>query len=145
VLQPKGVGNGSNGWLLYDKVFKYETTKYSEIDERARVMLAHHHVPVAARIDDIANANSSSSVRASQRSTELSITLYKDPTTEFPDWKLGDWVTFAISDSLYGGTMYLKRRIIRYTTTVVPDHESDYSNEQISLELTDETKVEAGG
>ena len=99
-----------------------------------------HHVPVAAQINDLANVNTTTQ-RTSQRSTELSITLYQDPTTTFPEWGIGDWVTFAIEDPFYGGKMYLQRRIIGYTVTVVPDHESDYSHEQITLELTDETKV----
>ena len=107
-------------------------------------MLSHHHVPVAAQINDLRNANSSSTQRASQASTELSVSLFVDPSTAFPDWKIGDWVTFAINDPLYGGTMYLQRRIIKYTITVLPDHESDYSHEQISLELTDDTKIGGG-
>ena len=126
-------------------MFTYDTTKYTEIEDRANKLLSLHHVPVAAQINDIDNANSSTDQRASQRSTELSVTLYVDPATQFPPWKLGDWVTFAINDPLYGGTMYLQRRIIRYTVTVLPDHESDYSHEQISLELTDDTKTEPGG
>lgn len=133
---------GSKGWLLYDRVHSSESNTPSVLQQRAERMLELCHVPVAAKIDDIANTNSDAAQRASQRSTDLSITLYVDPTTAFPAWKLGDWVTFAIEDPFYGGKMYLKRRIIGYSVTVVPDHESDYSHEQISLELTDDTKIE---
>jgi hypothetical protein len=140
LLQPGYVGNGSDGWLLYDKVLGYESNSPGELGTRAEVMLSKMRPSIAARPDDIAAVNNTTQ-RTSARATDLSITLYQDPTTTFPDWSIGDWVTFAIEDPFYGGKMYLQRRIIGYSVTVVPDQESDYSHEQISLDLTDQSKV----
>lgn len=142
LLQPGGVGDGSDGWLLYDKVVAYSSSSYADITSRGQTLLKLYRPPQAASIDDLADV--STGPRTSQRATDLTITLYQDPTTTFPPWRLGDWVTFAIEDPFYGGRMYLKRRIIGYTVTVVPDHESDYSHESITLELTDDTKVAPG-
>jgi hypothetical protein len=133
---------GKDGWLLYDRQLSTGTTKPSVLRQRARRMLKLCHVPIAASIDDLHNTNSTSQQRASQRSTDLTITLYQNPMVTFPTWKLGDWVTFAIQDPFYGGTMYLQRRIIGYSVSVIPDMENDYSHEQISLTLTDDTKIE---
>ena len=55
--------------------------------------------------------------------TELTITLYQEPTITFPEWRIGDWVTFG-DDPFYSGKMYLQRRIIGYSVTVVPDLEA---------------------
>lgn len=140
LLRPGDVGDGSNGWLLYDRVIDYDSSSPGDLGSRAEVMLSKMRPPLAATIDDMGEVNSSTQ-RTSQRGTDLSVTLYQDPTTTFPEWNLGDWVTFAISDPFYGGTMYLQRRIIGYSVQVIPDMESDYSHEQISLELTDETKI----
>ena len=142
MLRPGATGTGSNGWLLYDKVITYSSSVPKDITARAQEMLKRLRPPQAATIDDLADP--STRPRTSQKATDLSITLYQDPTTSFPPWGIGDWVTFAIEDPFYGGKMYLKRRIIGYSVTVVPDHESDYSHEQISLELTDDTRVEPG-
>ena len=142
LLRPGGAGNGSNGWLLYDKLYSYDTSKPKDLLARAQEMRDRLHPPQAATIDDIGAVNTDQDRRSSMRSTVLSVTLYQNPATTFPSWKLGDWVTFAIKDPFYGGTMYLKRRIIGYAVKVIPDHESAYSHEEITLTLTDDTKIE---
>jgi hypothetical protein len=132
---------GSRGWRLYDRIVSAEAQTPSVLQGYANKVLANCHVPQAMQISSI---DAGSTQRASYRSTDLSVTLYTDPTTPFPEWGIGDWATFAIEDPFYGGKMYLKRRIIGYTVTVVPEQESDYSHEQISLDLTDETKISEG-
>jgi hypothetical protein len=132
---------GKRGWRLYDRVSVYDTTSSYALLARAKRILELCHVPQALQLSDLAAANTTSGQRASKRSTDLTITLYTDPTTPFPDWKLGDWATFAIEDPFYGGKMYLQRRIIGYTVTVIPEQENDYSHEQITLDLTDDTKI----
>jgi hypothetical protein len=134
---------GKWGWPLYDRVVTYDTTSPGDLQSRATTIRQNSHVPQAAQINDIDSANTSGQ-RTSYRSTELNASLYVDPTTPFPDWHLGDWATFAIEDPFYGGKMYLQRRIIGYQVQVVPDHETDFSNEAITLELTDETKIDEG-
>ncbi len=130
---------GKRGWRLFDRIVSYDTKSSSDMQTRANRILAMCHVPQALQISDLATPTTAQ--RASKRSTDLTITLYTDPTTPFPDWKLGDWATFAIEDPFYGGKMYLQRRIIGYTVTVIPEQESDYSHEQISLDLTDDTQI----
>jgi len=136
------------GWRLYDQVATYDLTArstiVSKLKERANTLLKLYHVPQAAQINDLDAANTEQGQRTSIRATTFSVSLYQEPMAPFPDFELGDWAIFAIADPFYGGVMYLKRRIIGYTVTVVPDHESDYSHEQIELELTDDTQVETG-
>jgi hypothetical protein len=132
---------GRRGWRLYDRILGTDLGTPSTMLTRGQQLLALCHVPQAAQINDLAAANRTAGQRVSQRSTDLSITLYTDPTTPFPDWGIGDWATFAIEDPFYGGKMYLQRRIIGYSVTVVPEQESDYSHEQITLELTDQTHI----
>ena len=115
----------------------------TKIKNRADQLRKYHHPPTATTLDDVIAANDGKQ-HSSTLATQLSITLYVDPTTVFPTWRIGDWAAFAIEDPFYGGKIYLVRRIVRYTVTVVPDHESDYSHEQITLELTDETKTAPG-
>jgi hypothetical protein len=138
-----GVTNlvGSRGWLLYDLTLGTDLTSLTKLDERSQNLLKLVHVPQAAQINDLTQVNSDGKKRTSYRSTDLTITLYTDPSIPFPDWGIGDWATFVIEDPFYGGTMYLQRRIIGYSVTVVPDQENDYSHEQISLDLTDDTKI----
>jgi hypothetical protein len=135
---------GSQGWLVYDRVLGTELTKPSVMRDRGAALLKLVHVPQAAQISDLAQVNNSQTLRTSYRSTDLMITLYTDPTTPFPDWGIGDWATFAIEDPFYGGKMYLQRRIMGYSVTVVPEQENDYSHEQITLDLTDDTKIAEG-
>jgi len=137
---------GADGWLLYDKVFGYESSSPTDIKNRATTLRNRHWPPTALNIEDVdlpLDADTTTP-RTSVRATQLGVTLYVDPTANVPQWGIGDWAAFAIADPFYGGKMFFVRRIIRYTVTVVPDHESDYSHEQISLELTDQTKQDAG-
>lgn len=137
-----GTNRGSQGFLLYDQLATYDTKSPSLLQARAERLLELFHVPVAKQLSDLADIESGQ--HSSVRSTTLQVTLYQDPTTPFPEFELGDWVVFAIEDPFYGGKMYLVRRIIGYTVTVTPDHESDYSHETYELELTDDTKVVTG-
>jgi hypothetical protein len=127
----------AHGWLLYDGSISDETTVPSTLKELAKIERKNAFPPRAAQLDDLNTSEGDTTKRTSRRATDLTISLYVDPTTPFPAWGVGDWVTFAIADPFYGGRMYLQRRIIKYTVTVTPDHESDFSHEQISLELTD--------
>jgi hypothetical protein len=138
---------GTQGWLLYDKAVNVNMTAKDKkpLEKLADVATRYRnisHVPQAVRIDDLVSANHPKNPHASHRCTDLSVTLYQTPNQVFPDWTLGDWVTFAIEDPFYGGKMYIVRRIIGYTVTVLPDQESDYSHERIELTLTDDTKKE---
>jgi hypothetical protein len=140
-------GDGSQGWLLYDQTATWGITKnvIAKLKARAERLLELYHVPEAQQLTDFITAEedaASSTQRTSLRSTSLSISLYTDPTNPLPEFEVGDWAAFAIEDPFYGGTMYLVRRIMGYTVTVVPDQESDYSHEQYELELTDDSQVE---
>jgi len=132
---------GSQGWTLYDRNVSFEGSDPTVMQKRANRLLELAHPPMAAQINDLAAANQQAGQRTSARATDLSVTLYTDPTTPFPEFGLGDWATFAIEDPFYGGKMYLQRRIIGYSVTVVSEQESDYSHEEITLELTDETRI----
>jgi hypothetical protein len=114
----------------------------STLRSRAATLLALFKAPTAKQIDDLNNA--SVNQRASRRSTSFTVTLTREPTMPFPDFKVGDWASFSIEDPFYGGTMYLVRRIMGYTVTVVNEQESDYSHESIELELTDDTQIGTG-
>jgi hypothetical protein len=158
-----GSQRGSWGWLLYDTTASYniantvaghKTKKnpkpkplhnpklVSTLRDRAATLLTLFKAPVARQIDDLANRTSRQT--SSRRSTDLKVTLYQDPTNPAPEFKVGDWASFSIEDPFYGGTMYLVRRIVGYTVTVVGDQESDYSHESIELELTDDTQIGTG-
>jgi len=133
---------GGQGWLLYDQVAAWDITSniIQKLFEKAKRLLQLYHVPVAQQLSDLSTTGTGQT--GSIRSTTLSVSLYQEPTLPFPDFELGDWAAFAITDPFYGGTMYLVRRIVGYTVTVVPDMEGDYSHEQIELELTDDNQVE---
>jgi len=137
--------DGSQGWLLYDKTVTYGTTSPTKLKQRAEALVLLYKVPTAAQLQDLSDApRARTRKRTSLRSTSLTVSLYAEPSRPLPDFKLGDWAAFAIADPFYGGTMYLVRRIIGYTVTVVPEQESDYSHEQIELELTDDTQIALG-
>jgi hypothetical protein len=135
--------DGKQGWPLYDHVESWDVTTniVSTLQTRAKRVLDLLHVAQAAQINDLAAVNSVTQ-RSSERSTTLSVTLYTTPDRPFPDFEVGDWATFAIEDPFYGGKMYLVRRIIGYSVTVVPEQENDYSHETIELDLTDDTQIE---
>jgi hypothetical protein len=135
---------GTQGWLLYDQTASHEikTNIVSGLKKRAERLLELFSVPLAQQISELKTTTAGQ--RPSIRATTFQVTLYQEPTMPFPDFTLGDWATFAITDPFYGGTMYLVRRIIGYSVTVVPDQESDYSHETIELELTDDNQVELG-
>jgi hypothetical protein len=137
--------NGHQGWLLYDHVDSRDVTTNipNTLQNYADSLLRLFHVAQAAQIKDIDRVNGVGQ-RSSERSTNFSVTLYTTPNVPFPAFEVGDWATFAIEDPFYGGKMYLVRRIIGYTVTVVPEQESDYSHEQIDLELTDDTQIDLG-
>jgi hypothetical protein len=135
---------GTQGWLLYDQTASREikTSIVSGLKDRAIRLLQLFSVPLAQQISELKTTTAGQ--RPSIRATTFQVTLYQEPTMPFPDFTLGDWATFALTDPFYGGTMYLVRRIIGYSVTVVPDQESDYSHETIELELTDDNQVELG-
>lgn len=139
---------GREGWLLYDKAVNYDITTDvpNQLRARAERLLQLFKVPQAAQISDITAGPipPSQGQRTSIRATTLSITLYSEPSRPLPEFAVGDWATFAIEDPFYGGKMYLVRRIMGYTVTVVPEQESDYSHESIELELTDDTQIDLG-
>jgi hypothetical protein len=143
-----GAEKSKQGWRLYDQVNSYSLTNtdtiLTKLADRALKLLNLFHVPQAGQINDLAAANTETGQVTSIRATSFQVSLYQEPTTPFPVFGIGDWAMFAIADPFYGGVMYLKRRIIGYTVTVTSDHESDYSHEQIELELTDDSKVELG-
>jgi len=134
--------DGSQGWLLYDKTTSYGTTSPTELKNRAERLVELFKVPTAAQLQDLRGAPATRTrKRTSLRSTTLQVTLYSEPSRPLPEFTIGDWAAFAIEDPFYGGKMYLVRRIIGYTVTVVPEQESDYSHETIELELTDDTQI----
>jgi hypothetical protein len=133
---------GQQGWRLYDRVQAYDNHTQTVMRDRGNRLLQMAHPPQAMQISDLTTIQAGQ--RTSKRATELSITLRTDPSTPFPDFGLGDWATFAIEDPFYGGKMYLQRRIIGYTVNVEEEQETDYSNETITLELTDETRIAEG-
>jgi hypothetical protein len=137
-------GDGKQGWLLYDHVESYDLTEETQLltklKERAAAALKLLHVGQASQINDMTGANGTAQ-RSSERSTSLQVTLYTTPDRPFPKFEIGDWATFAIEDPFYGGKMYLVRRIMGYTVTVVPEQENDYSHETIELDLTDDTQI----
>jgi len=146
LLQPVTANKGIDGWVLYDKVFSYDSSSPTDIKNRAIALRDMHWPPMAATIEDAEAGlvSGTTTPRTSSRATQLSVTLYIDPTTTSPSFTVGDWAAFAIADPFYGGKMFFVRRIISYNVSVVPDHESDYSHEQITLELTDQTKQDPG-
>jgi hypothetical protein len=139
------VNNGSKGWPLYDHVESYDVTSsiITTLQSRAKTVLGLLHVGEAAQVNDLAGANGVTQ-RSSERSTSFQVTLYTTPERPLPKFEIGDWATFAIEDPFYGGKMYLVRRIMGYTVTVVNEQESDYSHEQYELDLTDDTQIELG-
>ena len=137
---------GREGWLLYDRVESYDSTDPAVLRDRANRLLTLFKVPQAAQLSDIPATGviTSQTQRTSIRATQLDITLYSEPSRPLPEFTVGDWAVFAIEDPFYGGKMYLVRRIMGYTVTVVPEQESDYSHESITLELTDDTQIDLG-
>jgi hypothetical protein len=133
---------GTQGWRLYDRVQSYETSSLSTLRSRGNRLLQLAHPPIAGQLSDLGTQQVG--LHTSKRATDLSITLRTDPGTPFPEFGLGDWATFAIEDPFYGGKMYLQRRIIGYTVTIQGEQESDYSSEEITLELTDDTHISEG-
>jgi len=140
----EGSPRGSQGWLLYDKTVSYNIKKKiaSTLRTRATNVLKLLKVPTAGQINDFANKDVTQ--RASLRSTDFKVTLYNEPTSPLPNFKVGDWAAFNIEDPFYGGKMHLVRRIMGYTVNVVGDQESDYSHETIELELTDDSEKSFG-
>jgi hypothetical protein len=141
---PADMVPGSQGWLLYDKTTTYGTTSPAELTSRAERLVELYKVPTAAQLQDMTSESRSRSgrvQRASHRSTTLTVSLYSEPNRPLPEFTVGDWAAFAIEDPFYGGKMYLVRRIMGYSVTVVPEQESDYSHEQIELELTDDNQI----
>ena len=147
-LLNKPASNGSKGWLLYDHVTSYDLTDslsnyLSKLRSRVGTVLSLLHVGVAAQVNDLASANGATQ-RSSERSTSFSVTLYTTPDRPLPKFEVGDWATFAIEDPFYGGKMYLVRRIMGYSVTVVPEQENTYSHETVELDLTDDTQIDMG-
>jgi len=158
-----GSPRGSQGWLLYDTTASYNISNtvagiktkkvpkpkprhnpklVATLRARAATLLTLFKAPTAQQIDDLSNR--SVSQRASRRSSSFTVTLYADPTTPLPAFKVGDWASFHIEDPFYGGVMHLVRRITGYTVTVVGEQENDYSHESIELELTDDNQIGTG-
>jgi hypothetical protein len=145
--------DGSQGWLLYDKNVSWGNSNPVEMGQRADRLVQLFKVPQAAKITDPSAGltggddyliTPSQGQRTSIRATQFDVTLYAEPSRPLPDFEVGDWAVFAIEDPFYGGKMYLFRRILGYTVTVVPEQESDYSHESIQLQLTDDSQIDLG-
>jgi len=130
---------GTQGWRLYDRVRAYDNHDQKVMRERGQRLLQIAHPPLAAQLSDLGTTQAGP--HTSKRATDLAVTLHTDPSIPFPEFGLGDWATFAIEDPFYGGKMYLQRRIVGYSVAIDQEQESDYSNETITLELTDDTHI----
>ena len=99
------------GWRLYDQIATYDIAKKRTVKLRDRADTSAAAVPRPR-----GRSRSATSPRPADPATSaprtgpppVTVTLYHDPTTTFPEFELGDWVTFAIDDPFYGGKMYLR-------------------------------------